>query len=43
MSELAYDIVVVGAGPAGGVAARHSAKGGARVLIVEEHNEVGVP
>ena len=43
MSELVYDIVVVGAGPAGGVAARHSAKGGARVLIVEEHNEVGVP
>ena len=43
MPELAYDIVVVGAGPAGGAAARYAAKGGGRVLIVEEHNEVGVP
>lgn len=37
------DIVVVGAGPAGLIAARESAKGGANVLVLEEHEEIGLP
>lgn len=38
-----YDIVVVGAGPAGASAARSVASMGARVLIVERKPMVGIP
>lgn len=38
-----YDLVVVGAGPAGGVAAREAASRGLRTLLVEEHPAVGCP
>lgn len=38
-----YDIVVVGAGPAGASAARSAALLGARVLVVERKTLVGVP
>ena len=38
-----YDVVVVGAGPAGSVTARFAAKSGAKVLIIERRQEVGVP
>ena len=38
-----YDVVVVGGGPAGSRTARAAAEGGARVLLLEEHNEVGRP
>ena len=38
-----YDAVVAGAGPAGSAAARHLAQSGARVLLLEEHREVGSP
>jgi len=38
-----YDIVVVGAGPAGSSTARWAAKNGARVLMVEKRQEVGSP
>lgn len=37
------DVVVVGAGPAGLIAAREAARGGAGVTVLEEHGEVGVP
>jgi geranylgeranyl reductase family protein len=37
------DIVVVGAGPAGSLAARQLARKGYSVLILEEHSEVGQP
>ncbi len=37
------DVVVVGAGPAGLIAAREAAKGGVKVVVLEEHEEVGVP
>ncbi|MFC1935880.1 geranylgeranyl reductase family protein [Chloroflexota bacterium] len=38
-----YDAVVVGAGPAGSTAAAGIARGGFRVLLLEEHAEIGVP
>lgn len=38
-----YDVVVVGAGPAGGIAARDAAARGLRTLLVEEHAIVGCP
>jgi digeranylgeranylglycerophospholipid reductase len=38
-----FDIIVVGAGPAGSVAARSAAEGGARVLLLDKKEEPGVP
>lgn len=38
-----YDVVVVGAGPAGSVTARFAAESGAKVLILERRQEIGVP
>ncbi|MGC8816653.1 MAG: geranylgeranyl reductase family protein [Candidatus Hadarchaeum sp.] len=38
-----YDVVVVGAGPAGSVAAYAAAKGGASVLMLDRRREIGVP
>ncbi|UCE74091.1 MAG: NAD(P)/FAD-dependent oxidoreductase [Methanomassiliicoccales archaeon] len=40
---LDYDIVVVGAGPAGSLTAKHAAVAGANVLILEKRPEVGSP
>lgn len=39
----AYDVIVVGGGPAGAVAARYAAEGGASVLLIEKRQEVGDP
>ena len=38
-----YDIIVVGAGPAGSVAARVAAELGVSVLMLEKDREVGLP
>jgi len=38
-----YDVVVVGAGPAGSVTSRFAAEQGAKVLIIERRKEIGVP
>ena len=38
-----YDVVVIGAGPAGTVTARFAAKAGAKVLVIERRQEIGVP
>ncbi|GBE18322.1 putative oxidoreductase/MT0587 [archaeon BMS3Abin16] len=38
-----YDVVVIGAGPAGSMTARDLARGGASVLLVEKRPEIGMP
>ncbi len=38
-----YDVVVVGAGPAGSATARYAAKGGCSVLMIEKRQEIGSP
>ena len=38
-----YDIIVVGAGPAGSAAAFTAAEQGVSVLLLEEHERIGVP
>ena len=40
---LSYDVVVVGAGPAGSCSALAAAEAGARVLLLDKKREVGVP
>ena len=42
-TKICCDILVVGAGPAGGAAALAAARQGARVLIVDRRQVVGVP
>ncbi|MFP4170089.1 MAG: NAD(P)/FAD-dependent oxidoreductase [Methanomassiliicoccales archaeon] len=41
--NLDYDVVVVGAGPGGSLAARHAALSGASVLMIEKRQEIGSP
>ncbi|MFA5833525.1 MAG: NAD(P)/FAD-dependent oxidoreductase [Bacteroidota bacterium] len=43
MIKFDYDIIVVGAGPAGSTAARYAAAGGAKVLMLEKDRDVGYP
>ncbi len=38
-----YDVVVVGAGPAGSMTAKWAAKNGAKVLMIEKRQEIGSP
>ena len=41
--KASYDVVVVGAGPAGSVAARRAAEAGLDVLLIEKRQEIGSP
>lgn len=43
MNKGEYDIVVVGAGPAGSTAAKSAAEGGADVLLIDKRREIGIP
>ncbi len=38
-----YDLVVIGAGPAGSTAARYAARRGLKVLLLDRRREIGVP
>jgi digeranylgeranylglycerophospholipid reductase len=38
-----YDVIVVGGGPAGTMAARSAAQGGASTLLLEKDREIGLP
>lgn len=37
------DVLVVGAGPGGGSAALHAARAGLKVMLIEDHGEIGTP
>ena len=37
------DVVVVGAGPGGSMAARYAAEGGAKTILIEKKAEIGAP
>ena len=43
MRALACDVVVVGAGPGGSMAARYCAEGGLDTILIEKKAEVGAP
>ena len=43
MSEFDYDAIIVGAGPIGGYLARKLAERELKILILEEHSEIGRP
>jgi len=38
-----YDVVVVGAGPAGAISAKYAVQNGAKTLLIEEHASIGSP
>jgi len=39
----AYDVVVIGCGPAGAAAGKFAAENGAKTLVLEKKREVGLP
>ncbi|MFQ5910268.1 MAG: NAD(P)/FAD-dependent oxidoreductase [Thermoplasmata archaeon] len=41
--ELEYDVLVIGAGPAGSTAAKYAADAGTDVLLIEKRQEIGTP
>jgi digeranylgeranylglycerophospholipid reductase len=38
-----YDIIVIGAGPAGSAAAKAAAEKGVKTILLEEHTRIGIP
>ncbi len=42
-TDIECDVVVVGAGPAGSMAAKHAAMGGLDVILIEKKAEIGAP
>ncbi len=43
VAEYECDVVVVGAGPGGSMAAKYAADGGAKVILIEKKAEIGAP
>jgi len=43
LTQKKYDIIIIGAGPAGSLAAKYAALNGAKVLMVEKKQEIGTP
>ncbi|MCC7431443.1 NAD(P)/FAD-dependent oxidoreductase [bacterium] len=43
MTQEKYDVVVVGGGPGGSMAAKFAAENGVRVLVLEKDREIGIP
>ncbi len=43
MKRYEYDVLVIGAGPGGSMAARYAARHGLKVLLIEKRPEIGVP
>lgn len=43
MENQKFDVIIVGAGPAGSLAARKTAEKGLNVLLIEDHKEIGRP
>ncbi len=43
MKRYEYDVLVIGAGPGGSMAARYAARNGLNVLLIEKRPEIGVP
>ena len=43
MPPLDYDLIIIGAGPAGSTTARFAAEAGLRVLLVDKRQELGAP
>ncbi len=43
MKRYEYDVLVIGAGPGGSMAARYAARQGLKVLLIEKRPEIGVP
>ena len=41
--EESYDIIVIGAGPAGSTAAMYAARSGASVLLIDKKKDLGSP
>ncbi len=41
--RMAYDVIVIGAGPAGSIAARTTAQAGLSTLLIEKRQEIGSP
>ena len=41
--KLKYDIIVVGGGPAGSMAAKYAAENGADVCLLEKTRDIGYP
>jgi digeranylgeranylglycerophospholipid reductase len=43
MEMVEYDVIVIGAGPAGSAAAKAAVERGAKTILLEEHHRIGIP